>query len=533
MRFSSVLSRALSVGALVAAVALGACTDTETKTVTIEKPLVNTPADTVNGFLGYYDAAAGQTTCGNCHVDHQADWSNHGHAQAWATLQNSGHAQSFCTSCHTVSNLGNTTTGPTGYALVQDTSYYDVQCESCHGPGFAHATTPDATSPPLASIAVDTADASGTCAECHNGTHHPYVEQWEQSRHAEPNLEVVDEIILNPAQYGASCGPCHEARSIFKAWGITDNYVERNQVVTHQNAQGVTCAVCHDAHGSENSGQLRYSIDDPSIEGNLCMKCHARRFEPQSTSSRGPHAPQGAVFLGTAGWFPTGADTTPQASTHGDPTANPRLCAGCHVARLTVTDTSGNFQLQSVGHLFRPIPCLDPTSGEPVGGNACGYTETERTWNSCINSGCHASATQVVAAFAANRAVIAVLADQIWVDVDGDEALSAPDTGLLPLVKANAPTNQFVTGDNLITVAEGALFNARLFGEGRYANGDKSIGAHNPFLAQRLLAQTITALKAQYPFLPAPPAGVRAAMQQAMTNAAKAQSAGHTQVSQR
>ncbi len=531
MRLTSVLSRALAVGVVLAAATLGACTDTETKTVTVERPLFNDPPDTTNGFLGYYRAEDGQTTCGNCHVDHQADWSNHGHAQAWATLQNSGHAAGYCASCHTVSNLGNTVTGPGGYAAVQDTVYYDVQCESCHGPGFDHASTPDASTPPLASIAVDTADAAGSCGECHNGTHHPYTEQWEQSRHGEANLEVVDEIILNPAQYGASCGPCHEGRSILKAWGVTDNYVERNQVVSHQNAQGVTCAVCHDPHGSENAGQLRYSIDDPSIEGNLCMKCHARRFEPQSTSSRGPHAPQGAVFLGTAGWYPTGSDTTPQASTHGDPVANPRLCAGCHVARFTINDPSGNFQLQSVGHIFRPIPCLDPTSGEPVGGNTCGYTANERSWASCVGAGCHTSTATVVQAFDANRTVLAVLADQIWIDTDADETLDATDGGLLPLVVQNAPTNQFVTGDNLITAAEGALFNVRLFGEHRYANGDKSVGAHNPFLAQRLLAQTITALKAQYPFLPAPPASVQAVMQQALAKAATANQAGHAAVS--
>ena len=505
MRFSSVLSRALSVGAIVAAVALGACTDTETKTVIVEKPLFNDPPDTTNGFLGYYNASTGQTTCGNCHVDHQADWSQHGHADAWATLQNSGHAASYCTGCHTVSNLGNAVDSAAGYNLVQDTVYYDVQCESCHGPGFDHVSTPDASAPPLASLRADTASlADGTCAECHAGTHHPYTEQWRSSRHS---------LSSSHAATNASCQPCHEGRGALRAWGVTDNYTERNDVVDTLNALGTTCAVCHDPHGSSNAGQLRFAIDDPSIEGNLCMKCHARRFELTSSNSS-PHGPQGPVLLGTAGWFPPGYDTTPAPSTHGDPTANPRLCAGCHVARVTITDSTGNFQLQSVGHNFRPIPCIDPASGEPLPGssNACAYTTVERNWSSCVSAGCHASATSAAQALDASRTVLKTLVDQIWTDVNDNNAVNfGVDGGYL----AQVPTTEFVNNDNLITVAEGARFNAWLFGEGLTSHPDNSFGAHNPFLAQRALAASLQALQTQYG-LPAPPASVQAIISKAL-----------------
>ena len=512
--------------ALLALTLLGACTDTET---VFRDRDFNPPPDAESGFLGYYSVEARQTTCGNCHVDHQADWSTHAHSDAWATLQASGHAQPYCEACHTVSELGNKVDSAAGYTKVKDPAYYDVQCESCHGPGEAHVTAPDAVAPPLARVNADTSHNSGTCAECHNGTHHPFVEQWQQSRHAVANAEVVDEAVTTPATY-ASCLACHEGRGALKAWGVTDNFVERDEVLTHSNALGITCAVCHDPHGSGNPGQLRYAITDPTLEGNLCMKCHARRFEPQLTSNRGPHAPQGPVFLGTGGWFPPGVDTTPQTSTHGNPTANPRLCAGCHVAQFTVTDSAtGNFQLQSVGHLFRPIPCLDP-QGNPVGGNACGYTAGERSWASCTGSGCHTDAAAVVQAFDANRAILATLADQIWIDSDNDGSVDATDQGLLALVAAGAPTNQFSTADGVITVAEGALFNVRMLGEGRYANGDKSMGVHNPFLSQKLLAVSIQALRAQYPFLPAPPAAVQAVVRQALATAA---SAGHATVSLR
>lgn len=494
--------------AFLALVWLGACTDT----VYRDRPPFNPPPDAASGFLGYFSADDGQTTCGNCHVDHQSDWASHGHADAFATLDNSGFAQPFCYSCHTVSENGNAVDVAAGWNNVQSAGYHDVQCESCHGPGETHVTTPDASAPPLASLAADTTTGSGTCGECHTGTHTPYVEQWEESRHGEANVEVVDEALLNPARYG-SCLACHEGRAAIKAWGSTDNYQERDTPLSHTSAQGITCAVCHDPHGSDNSGDLRFPIDDPALDNNLCMKCHARRFEPQLTSSRGPHAPQGPMFLGNAGWFPDGADTTAQASTHGDPESNPRLCAGCHVNKFTVTDASGNFQLQSVGHLFRPIPCLDPVSGEPVSDNSCGYTATERDWGSCTT--CHADAAQVEGAVQSNRDIIAFIADGIWVDVDGDESVNAGDTGLLTLV----PSTEFSTTDGILTTAEGALFNMRLAAEGRYSNGDKSLGVHNPFLSRKLLILSDSALRATYA-LPAPPAAVKAMMRRELERAA-------------
>lgn len=506
--------------ALLVMVLLGACTDT----VYRDRPPFNPPPDAASGFLGYFSASTNQTTCGNCHVDHQKDWSTHGHADAFATLDNSGFAQPFCYSCHTVSENGNAVNVAAGWNTVQSPAYHDVQCESCHGPGFTHVQTPDASAPPLASLAADTAAGSATCGECHSGTHQPYVNQWEESRHGEANSTVVTNAVGNPTSY-ASCLSCHEGRAAIKAWGVNDNYIERDVALSSTSAQGITCAVCHDPHGSENAGSLRFPIDDPALDNNLCMKCHARRFEPQLTSSRGPHAPQGPMFLGTAGWFPVGVDTTPQASTHGDPAANPRLCAGCHVSKFTVTDASGNFQLQSVGHLFRPIPCLDPVTGNPVSDNSCGYTSTERNWSTCVGSGCHSNTGAAIAAFDANRTVIAAFADQIWVDVDGNESVNAGDTGLLTQV----PSTEFSTTDGILTVAEGALFNMRLVGEGRYSNGDKSLGVHNPFLAQKLLALSVNALRSTYG-LPAPPAALQAMIRQATE---RAEARGHSTLSPR
>jgi len=273
-----------------------------------------------------------------------------------------------------------------------------------------------------------------------------------------------------------------------------------------------TCAICHDPHAKDHEGQLRWAIDDPNPDNNLCMKCHNRRSEPQATSSRGPHAPQGGVLLGTAGYWPAGFDTTAVTATHGNVAVNTRLCAGCHVAPFEVTDASGNVTFQSTGHNFSPDPCID-AAGKPTGDTTCArpgdpsFVSGVRKFNGCTASGCHSTEEAAENAFEANRNIVRLLADQLWVDAHANQVLYTTDpvtgqangfdpgdTGLLTQV----PVTEFNATDNKITDAEGVLFNVRLIGENRYGNGDRSFGAHNPFLSQSLLTASIDAMKATY-----------------------------------
>src|SRR5262249_38903295 len=115
-----------------------ACTNE--KIVYRDRQPFNPPADAASGFLGYYNASTKTTTCGNCHVGHQTDWKATAHASAYKTLADlpAGVAQPTCYNCHTVNDNGNKTTGNVGYKAVKDSAYFDVQCESCHGPGYAH-----------------------------------------------------------------------------------------------------------------------------------------------------------------------------------------------------------------------------------------------------------------------------------------------------------------------------------------------------------------------------------------------------------
>jgi predicted CXXCH cytochrome family protein len=506
--------------AFVAVAWLAGCTETVYK----DRPPFNPPPDQVNGFLGYYDASVKQTTCGNCHVSHQASWINHGHSDAHDVLEATGHANDNCRACHNVSSRGNAVDSAAGYQLKPVKEYYDVQCESCHGPGLTHVETPDGNTSPLARVNADTIGdplnpnprGNATCAECHQGTHHGFVDQWRESRHGRANSHAFS---------STSCQPCHEGRGVLRAWGVDANYVEKNDIIDPADSLsglGITCAVCHNPHGSDNPKGLRFPIDDPTLEGNLCMKCHSRRFDPSTTTNTsGPHGPQGPVLLGTAGWWPSASDTTPQATTHGDPSANPRLCAGCHVNRYTVTDSVGGFVVSSTGHLFRPIPCLDPATGVPLPGedNSCGYNTTERNFSACTAAGCHTSTTAAAQAINASAAVLTTLLDVIWIDVNGNKVVdSAIDGGYL----AQVPKGEFKTNDNYLSPAEGALYNVQLWrsGDARVANHpDNSWGTHNPFLAQRQLGATITYLKSFYS-LPSPPAPIQALIREGAAKAA-------------
>lgn len=486
--------------AVVAAFMLGACTTEKIQFVT--RPPFNPPPDSVSGFLGYFTVSDKQTTCGNCHVLHQRDWKQTNHAGAWTDLVASGHRapNGSCDACHSLTANGNIAVAPAGYTKVADSAYFDVQCESCHGPGLSHVLQPDLEgNAPLAHISL--ADTTASCASCHTGTHNPFFDEWKQSRHGQ---------IVTVAASRAECASCHDGKQTLIAWGVTSNYAEKSQA----GAEPVDCAVCHNPHGSPNEHQLRFSARNPDPQQNLCMHCHYRRAEPELGNARGstsPHAPQGAVLLGEAGYRgPTFTFDQTLLTSHG-PAGNPGLCATCHIYRFTITDAQGGFQYQATGHLFRPIPCYDPATGFPIAANTCAYDDTTvRSFKACKQ--CHGSEGTARSALSVLRARIKLLADVLWKDVNGNETVDKypTDNGYLAKVKLNDPNAWKVTVPDTISAAEGAEFNAKLAGAGLYSNGDKSLGVHNPFLYEALLRASIQELQNKYPgFLPAPPPAVQ------------------------
>jgi predicted CXXCH cytochrome family protein len=417
---------------------------------------VTPPAGAAN-FVGYADTASGQTACGDCHLDQQAAWSQTKHAHAWADLMAGDTAAASCDACHAVDAYGSLPPDSlAGFLATHDARYHDVQCESCHGPGLAHVTDPSLANRPLASLAADTGVA---CGACHTGANQPQADNWVQSLHA--NSIPTSHIIGN-----ASCDYCHVGQAALAAWGVQTNYREAADAAT--NPMMVTCAVCHDPHGSANPYQLRYPIDVRDTSAMLCMRCHQRNAKPTAPAdTHPPMSPEGPVLLGFAGWFPpgyTGPDTI--VATHGS-AANANLCVTCHMPTARVTNAGDSLLQNYGGHLFIAAPCLDP-NGVPTAGD-CDISQ--RSFAACATSGCHGTPDAARSAMVAVQGRLALL----------DSALSSQ------LVQI--PDSEF-TADTVNT-AIGARFNLQLAEK-------PGSEIHNPFLMETLLTSSIQQVETDY-----------------------------------
>jgi predicted CXXCH cytochrome family protein len=330
-----------------------------------------------------------------------------------------------------------------------------VQCESCHGPGLAHVRNPAAHYP---HAAVDVAiGANGTCGECHSGAHHPFVEEWQRSRHGR--------VLATPAGR-VECRGCHEGKGALQQMGVRGRFLEAGS----PQPIAITCPVCHDPHDAQFDGQLRFSINVPSEQENLCMRCHQQRGRPDLTTFRAPHAPEGPLLLGDAGWWPPNMPIEPGArieTTHGS-VANPRLCAGCHVHQFVARDALTGQPIPTAGHLFQATPCTD-AEGRPVSSRECGIQQ--RSFQSCAVGGCHGSEGAARSAQLTARLRLDTLADEL-------EALLA-----------GVPATEFAPGR--VTTALGARFNVQL---ARFRGTE----VHNPFLMEALLIASIQQVRREY-----------------------------------
>ena len=431
------------------------------------------PPTAALSFLGYSDVTSQQTVCGSCHVDYQARWVTTKHASAWKDLQASGAASASCYACHTVGDLGNGSTDTTaGYVGTKDPRYQDVQCENCHGAGLTHASSPVAGNVPLVSIQADTAIKNG-CGECHSGVHEPFVNEWELANAS----GLSHSHIQSPAKSSTdpTCKNCHSAQGALTSWGNTENYVEK----TSTTWLPIVCAVCHDPHGSPNSHQVRFSLSAPNIDDNLCMKCHQRNSNGSLTNTRNSvHSPQGPTLLGTAGWFPPGFNTNDTiVGTHGTPSANPTMCAGCHVQTYTVNDKlTGKFVFQSTGHRFMAAPCVD-ANGQPTVSQTCDISV--QTFRSCTATGCHGSEAAARSAYTTAQARTNQLVTQANTYIN--QVKAGPKKG-----DCTVPSSS-----GLYTTCDGAIFNVSL------ATSPASF-VHNPFLIEQLLIATIAQLQKDY-----------------------------------
>jgi len=379
-------------------------------------------------FLGLVNVEQNVTQCGECHANEQSRWARTAHAAAFQTLADIGREgpDLSCAPCHNVSANGNALTDPlAGFPGTPTAELRNVQCESCHGPGATHVA--DVKQHPEPSIKVSLDDG---CGECHQDEHHPFVEEWMESAHAQSHLSG-QAFGLNVAA-DPECAYCHVTQS-FIEFIATDG---ERQIIT-ANPEPINCVACHDPHGNGNEHQVRVIGDEPIV----CGQCHN---QGPVMIGDAPHHPQRDLLLGTAGFeFP--GEVFPGAGTHGTIESNPDLCVTCHV--VTRPFQGGEFPIPAqVGHTFEPIP-LDEATGE-------------RDFSSC--QPCHRDPATRLAAF---RAQI----DQIAADLEA--ALAA-----VPEVERDSEEY------------EGALFNLQTL------VNDKSHGVHNPNRMRRLLQVSLDKL---------------------------------------
>jgi predicted CXXCH cytochrome family protein len=437
-------------------------------------------------FMGYYDVANKQTVCGSCHVDYQTRWSQTKHSNAWADLQASGSATGVCYACHATDNLGNAVKDTAvGFRSTQDPRYHDVQCESCHGPGLTHASNPGQTNIPLASILADT-NATNGCGECHTGTHEPFVNEWKMTNAAGLSHSIVQGPAVSATQTDLTCRGCHTGQGALLRFDPNANYVEATSLanINASNALPLVCAVCHDPHGSSNTHQLRFSISAPSVDQNLCVQCHQRNPAPVALSTRNSaHSPEGPTLFGLAGWFPPNwnqADTI--IGTHGTPSANPQLCAGCHVQNFTINQAGTNtFVFNDVGHSFIAAPCVD-ANGQPTINQVC--PQTSKTFRSCVASGCHASQTAAISAYNTDSLRVQQL-------IAMANSLITKETAIKSAECKEAATTTLPA----FTTCMGLVFNVSL------ASAPGAF-VHNPFLIEQLLLTSISQAESQYNLMP-------------------------------
>ena len=176
-------------------------------------------------------------------------------------------------------------------------------CESCHGPGKAHADAGGDKSKIQQISAMTPQQSSEVCASCHDRSKHAL---WSGSQHDQRGVGCVSchsvHASKGPKQLKAkseadTCASCHR------------NVVNRQYRFNHMPVRegNLSCSSCHNVHGSTNVKLLKSgtTVDES------CTSCHAEKRGPylwehapvaNSCTSchqlvHGSNAPSGKAFL--------------------------------------------------------------------------------------------------------------------------------------------------------------------------------------------------------------------------------------------
>jgi len=151
-----------------------------------------------------------------------------------------------------------------------------LQCESCHGPGRAHATEPKVGQQRAPIIAfghkskIPLGEQNERCLQCHNSGNRT---TWRGSAHESQNMGCVDchtihtknDPVLTPVKQVQKCFICHKKQSAEFA---------RSSVHPVRYGQ-MSCAQCHNPHGTFSKSLLK-----TATKNDTCYQCHAEKRGP-------------------------------------------------------------------------------------------------------------------------------------------------------------------------------------------------------------------------------------------------------------
>jgi predicted CXXCH cytochrome family protein len=220
-------------------------------------------------------------------------------------------------------------------------SEWNVGCETCHGPGSAHAAQPSRTNIFNASPA-DAIASTDTCIQCHSqgqprrGLIDGKAYDWPVGYRV--GLRLQDYWTLEPHAPGETNFTHYADGTAHK------NRMQGNDFVQSiMYRRGVTCASCHDVHGTENYAQLRKPA------AGICLDCHG------PSSPNGPHA------------------ATIEDHTHHARGSAGSDCVACHMPKIEQTIANVNVR----SHTFRFItPAMTDQLKIP---NACTSCHQDRS----------------------------------------------------------------------------------------------------------------------------------------------------------
>jgi predicted CXXCH cytochrome family protein len=227
----------------------------------------------------------------------------------WVPYGVTGATGPLCDGCHSVN-----------YDIRKKTvTEWNVGCERCHGPASDHVTSPSRANIVNPSR-LDSVAAVDVCVQCHSEGHPP--KQIDGQDYHWPvgftvGRRLSDVWQLEPHTLGQT-GGLHFADGTAR-----ENRMQGNDFVQSlMYARGVTCASCHDPHGTPNNADL---IKSARL---VCLTCHGPK------SPNGPHA------------------ATIEEHTHHQAGSPGSECVGCHMPKIA--QMLGDVMVRS--HTFKFIP---------------------------------------------------------------------------------------------------------------------------------------------------------------------------------